>query len=92
MLGALEAAFDPDETEAILRWISEELGPETYVNLMQQSYPAGLVTRGDDFTEINRQLSRTEYESAVELASSLGLRLDHRSVAAGRALSRRRLN
>jgi putative pyruvate formate lyase activating enzyme len=29
------------ETEAILRWIAEQIGPDTYVNVMAQYYPAG---------------------------------------------------
>jgi putative pyruvate formate lyase activating enzyme len=65
------------ETEAILRFIAEELGPDTYVNLMAQYYPAG---RTGDFPEIDRHLYRSEYERALELAEELGLRrLDARS-------------
>jgi hypothetical protein len=28
-----------DETEAILRFVADELGPDTYVNVMAQYYP-----------------------------------------------------
>lgn len=77
-----------DETEAILRWIADELGGDTYVNLMAQYYPAGLVTRGDDHAEIDRHVARDEFASAVRLATSLGLRLDERSIASGLALAR----
>jgi putative pyruvate formate lyase activating enzyme len=35
-----------EETEAILTYVAEELGPDTYVDLMAQYYPAGLVGRG----------------------------------------------
>lgn len=76
-----------EETEAILRWAAEDLGPDTYVNLMQQYYPAGLVTRGENFPEIHRHLARDEYERAVELAGELGLRLDARSRVAGGPLA-----
>jgi hypothetical protein len=31
------------ETEAVLRFVAEELGPDTYVDLMAQDYPAGRV-------------------------------------------------
>ena len=79
-----------DETEAILRYIAEDLGPETYVDLMAQYYPAGLVGREDErdsYDEINRHLSREEYVQAVRIAQSIGLRrLDPRSVASGRML------
>jgi putative pyruvate formate lyase activating enzyme len=65
------------ETEAILHFVAEELGPGTYVNLMAQYYPAG---RTSEFPEIDRHLYRSEYARALELADELGLqRLDQRS-------------
>ncbi len=75
-----------EETEAVLRWIAGELGPGTYVNLMAQYHPAGLVVRGDDYPEIARRVHRDEYLRALELARELGLRLDPRSRAEGLAL------
>jgi putative pyruvate formate lyase activating enzyme len=71
-----------DETEAVLRWVAEELGTTTYVNLMAPYYPAGRVAAGE-YGEINRHVSRAEFLRAVELAWELELRLDERSVAAG---------
>ena len=66
-----------DETEAILRFVADELGPDTYVNLMGQYYPAG---RTDKYEEIDRKPRRDELERAFELADGLGLkRLDPRS-------------
>jgi putative pyruvate formate lyase activating enzyme len=73
-----------DETRAVLRWVAEELGTTTYVNLMAQYYPAGRVAAGE-YGEINRHVSREEYLRAVEAAWELELRLDERSVAAGLA-------
>ncbi len=75
-----------EETEAVLRWIADELGPDTYVNLMAQYHPAGLVVRGDDYPEIARRVHRDEYLRALELARELGLRLDPRSRVEGLAL------
>jgi putative pyruvate formate lyase activating enzyme len=75
------------ETESVLRWVADELGPGTYVNLMAQYYPAGLVTRGDDYPEISRHVHREEYLRALELAEELGLRLDPRSRAEGLRLA-----
>lgn len=75
-----------DETTAILRYVAGELGTDTYVDLMAQYYPAGLVGRRsrDGYLEINRRLSREEYDHAAKLAGELGLRrLDKRSRAAG---------
>jgi putative pyruvate formate lyase activating enzyme len=68
------------ETEAILRFIADELGPDTYVNVMAQYYPAG---RTAEFPEIDRHLYRSEFERALQLADELGLRrLDARSRSA----------
>jgi putative pyruvate formate lyase activating enzyme len=65
------------ETEAILHFIADELGPNTYVNVMAQYYPAG---RTGDFPEIDRHLYQSELARALELAQDLGLRrLDERS-------------
>ena len=52
-----------DETTRILEWIASELGPDTYVNLMDQYYPAG---RGDaaTFPEINSKLASAEFREA----------------------------
>jgi putative pyruvate formate lyase activating enzyme len=79
-----------DETEAVLRFVAEELGPGTYVDLMAQYYPAGLVGQGerDRYEEIDRRLWHEEYEQAVEMADTLGLcRLDRRSRASGGMLA-----
>jgi putative pyruvate formate lyase activating enzyme len=79
-----------DETEAILRFVADELGPDTYVDLMAQYYPAGLVGKDgrDSYDEIDRCLGRDEYQRAAELAETLGLcRLDRRSLAAGKLLT-----
>jgi putative pyruvate formate lyase activating enzyme len=67
-----------DETRAILEWIAPELGPDTYVNLMDQYHPAGKVN-GTSYVEINRPLSRREFRIAHDIARDLGLRrLDER--------------
>jgi putative pyruvate formate lyase activating enzyme len=71
------------ETEKVLRFVAEELGPDTYVDLMAQYFPAGLVGRSgrDGYGEIDRHLYREEYLEAVDIGHGLGLRLDVRSVA-----------
>ena len=71
-----------DETRAILRWIAQELGPDSYVNLMDQYHPAGKVTN-DRYSEINRRLTHSEFTQAVAIARELGLRLDERHSFAG---------
>jgi len=77
------------ETRAILQFVADELGTGTYVNLMAQYRPAGLVGNDhrDGYHEIARQLHRDEYRLAAEFADELGLRrLDPRSRAAARLL------
>jgi len=65
------------ETEAVLRFVGGELGPDTYVNLMGQYRPAG---RSDRYAEINRRPYPEELARAFEIADGLGLRrLDARS-------------
>jgi putative pyruvate formate lyase activating enzyme len=68
-----------DETRQILEWIAHELGPDTYVNLMDQYYPAGKVN-ATTFPEINRRLTSAEFWQAPQIAAELGLqRLDRRA-------------
>jgi len=62
-----------EETRAILAWIAGELGPETYVNLMDQYYPAGKVEQGK-FPELERRLTSLEFARARAMARELGLR------------------
>jgi putative pyruvate formate lyase activating enzyme len=76
-----------DETEAILRYVAEKLGPGCYVNLMAQYYISGKVGKDGQYLEIARGIRREEYEQALSLATELGLRLDPRSRADGLALA-----
>jgi putative pyruvate formate lyase activating enzyme len=66
-----------DETRSLLTWIASDLGPDTYVNLMDQYRPAGKVS-SVKYPEINRRVSEEEFRAAWEIARSLGLRLDSR--------------
>jgi putative pyruvate formate lyase activating enzyme len=67
-----------DETRAILEWVAAELGPDTYLNLMDQYYPAGKVSPADH-PELDRGLRPEELEAAVAAARRVGLwRLDLR--------------
>lgn len=74
-----------DETRAILTWIAEELGRDSYVNLMDQYFPAGRVGAADPrrpsrFPELNRVLEGNEFEEALAVARGVGLtRVDGRN-------------
>jgi putative pyruvate formate lyase activating enzyme len=62
-----------DETRAILEWIASTLGCDTYVNLMDQYFPAGKVG-ASNYPEINRTLTSGEFREAQRIATDLGLR------------------
>lgn len=62
----------------ILRFLAEELSPDTFVNIMAQYHPAGRVSH-EKYPEINRRIRNDEYQSAIEVAHAAGLwRLDQR--------------
>ncbi len=58
-------------TGRVLKFISEEISPDTHVNLMDQYYPA---YRGFDYPPFNRPVTLQEYRRAVALAKKYGLR------------------
>lgn len=66
-----------DETRQILNFLAEEIGPELYINMMDQYYPAGKVTV-EKYAEINRRLTSPEFKEAVQMAHEMGFRLDER--------------
>lgn len=67
-----------EETEAILRFIATQLSTATYVNIMGQYHPCG---RAEQFEELGRPITGSEYRQALEIARNLGLsRLDRPDV------------
>jgi putative pyruvate formate lyase activating enzyme len=67
-----------DETAAILRWLAEELSPDTYVNVMGQYRPAyqvgGSARDGTPkYAEIDRPPTAAEIEAAYAAARDAGL-------------------
>ncbi len=77
-----------DQSREILRFLAEELSPDTYVNIMGQYHPAYRVGQVVDsgrhagtvrYADINRCPSYEELEAAYEAARSVGLwRFDKR--------------
>jgi putative pyruvate formate lyase activating enzyme len=64
-------------TGQIVRFLAGEISRGTYLNVMDQYRPA---YRAAAYPELNRRISREEYQSAVRLALEAGLsRLDDRS-------------
>ena len=67
-----------EDTRAILDWIAREISRDTYVNIMDQYHPAGMVTRSK-YPEIARRITAEEYRKALKTAQDAGLwRLDRR--------------
>jgi putative pyruvate formate lyase activating enzyme len=67
-----------NETRNIMRWLAEELSPDTFVNIMAQYHPEHQVGgRGDDgsvkFADINRRPHRDEITAAYLAAREAGL-------------------
>jgi putative pyruvate formate lyase activating enzyme len=53
-----------------VRWIAEELGKDTYLNLMAQYRPEH---KAFDYPAIDRRLTREEWKQAVAWALEAGL-------------------
>ena len=65
-------------TSEIMKFLAEEISKDTYVNVMEQYYPAGRVN-SEKFEEINRRVSDNEFEEALDQAREAGLwRFDER--------------
>jgi putative pyruvate formate lyase activating enzyme len=62
-----------NDTREIMRWIAATLSLDTYVNVMDQYYPAHKAETGPRFAEINRGISADEFCGALELARAAGL-------------------
>jgi putative pyruvate formate lyase activating enzyme len=58
-------------TDRFVRWVAEELSPDTYVNIMDQYRPCH---EAFDYPEIARPLTREEWRQAVRWAKDSGLR------------------
>ena len=58
-------------TKPILKWIVDNLGPMVRVNIMDQYRSC---YKAEKYEEINRRITREEYESALRIAGEVGLR------------------
>jgi putative pyruvate formate lyase activating enzyme len=57
-------------TERIVQFLAKDISKNTYVNLMDQYYPA---YKASEFPELNRRITRDEYYHAYTLALKAGL-------------------
>jgi putative pyruvate formate lyase activating enzyme len=62
-----------DDTREIMRWIAGNLSRDTYVNVMDQYYPAHKAETEPRFAETNRGITDNEFCSGLELAHKAGL-------------------
>jgi putative pyruvate formate lyase activating enzyme len=63
-------------TREIMRFVSREISPDTYVNIMDQYHPCGNAAK---YPPLDRRISRDEYEDALRAAREEGIsRLDRR--------------
>ena len=62
-----------DDTREIMHWVAKNMSRDTYVNVMDQYYPAHKAETEPRFTEINRGISADEFCGAIELARTAGL-------------------
>lgn len=64
-------------TAEVVRFLAEEISPNTYLNLMDQYRPS---YQAKQYPPLNRRLTTEEYEQALALARTAGLhRLDQRA-------------
>jgi putative pyruvate formate lyase activating enzyme len=62
-----------DDTREIMQWIAQNLSRDTYVNVMDQYYPAHKAETEPRFAEIRRGITDNEICSAFGLARAAGL-------------------
>ncbi|GAB6137904.1 radical SAM protein [Halanaerobaculum tunisiense] len=57
-------------TQEIMEFISQEISPTTYVNIMKQYYPA---YKAEEFTKLSRSITAQEFKEALTAAKEAGL-------------------
>jgi putative pyruvate formate lyase activating enzyme len=62
-------------TAGIVRFLRDQISPNTYINVMAQYRPC---YRAHELPPLNRRIANQEYVEAVRLAQEAGLRLDER--------------
>lgn len=59
-------------TREIAKFLTHEISPHTYTNIMDQYYPAGTIS-AEKYPQINRRITAQEYADAVTVARKAGL-------------------
>jgi putative pyruvate formate lyase activating enzyme len=67
-----------EDTENIMAYLAKEISRDTYINIMDQYFPAGKVSE-KKYGEINRRITQSEKDAAEDIALQKGLhRFDQR--------------
>lgn len=62
------------DTLAVMRFLNDEVSPETYVNIMSQYRPCGMAR---EIPSLSRRITAKEYDDAIRTAQGVGItRLD----------------
>jgi putative pyruvate formate lyase activating enzyme len=61
-------------TDKLVRWIADELSPDTHINISGQFFPA---FQSNDFPPLNRRITRAEHNQAIQWARDAGLHNFH---------------
>lgn len=61
-----------EDSNKILQFIANKISQDTYINIMDQYYPAAAVT-GNEYPEINRPIYHRESKESFKCAQKLGL-------------------
>ena len=62
-----------EDTRQIMNYLARELSTDTYVNVMDQYYPAWHVIREEKYTEIRRRIWPEELHQAYQYAREASL-------------------
>ncbi len=62
-----------ENAKGVLRYVTEEISTDTYVNLMAQYRPYYRAKSDQRYEEISRSITREEYRDVVDYAHELGL-------------------
>jgi putative pyruvate formate lyase activating enzyme len=62
-----------DDTREIMLWIASNISRDTYINVINQYYPAHKAETEPRFADINRSVTADEFCGALQLARGAGL-------------------
>ncbi len=64
-------------TRRVFAFLAEEISSHTYISIMSQYFPA---YKAQEFKELNRRITRQEYQQALDIVKQLGLERGWRQI------------